>query len=285
MARDIISVVAIDCRACYCHAWRKGLVVSQNDGLNKSGRFNNYRVFSLKQNINTGVYGWRQPHWLENFYPHDLPVSADEDWRLAYYSNEFNAVLVPVDYWHPENRQASASAECEQWLDDVHDEFRFYVECHPRIFELIALPELIAALEIIKPQLSGLVFLQGVSMFSPSDESRFRALSDALQVNIYLAGLTSAVDITSDGGWKSIWQQQQPVASDLAFIENDLSDLRAVRKIIDDFSAAIESFAAENTVDESDKQSGIEATIIINHADIRADKMSELRKLLDIMGY
>ena len=52
----------------------------------------------LKQMMNLGAYGWRHKHWSNTFYPEDLPVDADDDWRLAYYSNEFNAVLVPADY-------------------------------------------------------------------------------------------------------------------------------------------------------------------------------------------
>ena len=59
----------------------------------------NKQVFSLKKTINPGAYGWRHKHWLESFYPEDLPVNGSEDWRLSYYSNEFNTVMVPCDYW------------------------------------------------------------------------------------------------------------------------------------------------------------------------------------------
>jgi len=52
----------------------------------------------LKQTINLGAYGWRHGRWSGTFYPDDLPMADDEDWRLAYYSNEFNAVMVPADY-------------------------------------------------------------------------------------------------------------------------------------------------------------------------------------------
>lgn len=41
-----------------------------------------------------GACDWRYPQWSGGFYPDDLP----EDWRLAYYGNEFPVVLVPADY-------------------------------------------------------------------------------------------------------------------------------------------------------------------------------------------
>ena len=63
--------------------------------------------------------GWQHPQWCGNFYPDDLP----EDWRLAYYSNEFRAVVVPAA------RVAVLTAdEAERWAEDVHEEFRFYLE-------------------------------------------------------------------------------------------------------------------------------------------------------------
>ncbi|VAW50835.1 hypothetical protein MNBD_GAMMA06-453, partial [hydrothermal vent metagenome] len=61
---------------------------------------------TVKQKIIPGAYGWRQKHWSNSFYPEDLP--AEDDWRLTYYSNEFDVVLVPADYW-----QAGKINTCE----------------------------------------------------------------------------------------------------------------------------------------------------------------------------
>lgn len=71
-----------------------------------------------------GAYGWEHPAWLEAYYPDDLP----EDWRLDYYANEFGCVVVPSDIW------TSAEEESiQQWLEDVGDEFWFFLElpAHP----------------------------------------------------------------------------------------------------------------------------------------------------------
>lgn len=67
--------------------------------------------------LRVGSYGWQHPHWLGSFYPDDLPA----DWQLGYYANEFNTVLVPTHYLQDD-------CDIEQWLDDVHEAFRFYLQ-------------------------------------------------------------------------------------------------------------------------------------------------------------
>ena len=61
--------------------------------------------------------GWNHDGWANEFYPDDLP----QDWRLSYYANEFQAVLVSESDW-------LNGDDYEEWLEDVHEEFRFYIE-------------------------------------------------------------------------------------------------------------------------------------------------------------
>jgi len=68
--------------------------------------------------IDIAAYGWQGEAW-QGFYPADLP----DDWRLDFYSNEFRSVVVPADMWPSINPDM-----VEEWLDAVHDEFRFYFE-------------------------------------------------------------------------------------------------------------------------------------------------------------
>lgn len=67
--------------------------------------------------INVGAWGWKHVSWEQDvFYPDDLPA----DWRLAYYSNEFDLVVIPASYWD--------ETEEENWLDDVEDDFVFFID-------------------------------------------------------------------------------------------------------------------------------------------------------------
>ena len=61
--------------------------------------------------------GWDHDGWENEFYPDDLP----QDWRLSYYANEFHGVVVPETDWLEIN-------DCEEWVENVHEEFRFYLE-------------------------------------------------------------------------------------------------------------------------------------------------------------
>jgi len=45
--------------------------------------------------LQIGTIGWDFPAWEQGFYPDDIP----DDWRLAYYANEFSAVVLPQSFW------------------------------------------------------------------------------------------------------------------------------------------------------------------------------------------
>ncbi len=227
----------------------------------------------MKQKIFVGAYGWRHRHWLNAFYPQELPVDGDEDWRLSYYSNEFNTVLVPVGYWQPGHGQASALVDCEHWLEQVHDEFQFFVECQSRMFEHISLSEFIASMKKLKPQLAGLVFLENKQAASNVGQDSFQALLDAVEVEVFGASTVFGGDFSVKS--KVVWRQHEPQFSNFAYLENDLSDLKSARMMIDRFASSFEKLEPEIT----------EATIIVDHAQLQASRLSEFRSLLEIMGY
>jgi len=69
--------------------------------------------------IDVTVRGWDRPGWDRSFYPEDLPW----DWRLSYFANAFESVLVPAQLWRGAGPQGLA-----QWTTDVPARFRFYLE-------------------------------------------------------------------------------------------------------------------------------------------------------------
>lgn len=223
----------------------------------------------MKQDIRLGAYGWRHKHWLNTFYPEDLP----EDWQLTYYSNEFNTVLVPADYW-----QTNERLDCEHWLDSVHHSFRFFVECHAQMFDYVSLSELSECLKALLPQLSALVFLDDKQQMSASVKNQFYTLIDLLRVDVFASGELLGSNT------KNIWrqdcsQQENPFSSSFAFIENNLSDLRSARAVIENFTVQL-----ENEDQQPEKQSG-EAAIIVFAPKLQANDLSRFRSVLEIMGY
>jgi len=73
---------------------------------------------SPERAIRVGACGWGHEHWLDTFYPDDLP----EDWRLNYYANEFSTVLVEEEKWR------SNLGKLDEWADAVSEGFLFYLK-------------------------------------------------------------------------------------------------------------------------------------------------------------
>ena len=224
----------------------------------------------LKQTINLGAYGWRQEHWLKSFYPEDLPVETDEDWRLTYYSNEFNAVLVPADYWC-----SGQMNDCEEWLDSVHTDFQFFIECRPYMFDEVSLQELTSQLKKLKPQLAALVFLDegraGTDILSDEWKSPFLKLSEFLQLEVI--GNDPAASVWHPAQ-SSANTDEQPRSSHFAFIEDALTDLRLSRTTVEQFAMQLDADVADQA-----------AVIIVSHPALMAGNLSKFRSVIDIMGF
>ena len=68
--------------------------------------------------LQIGTCGWEHEGWLGHFYPDDLP----ESWRLDYFSNEFNVVLVPQQVW-----LSWSQTTIKAIVESVDDNFGFYL--------------------------------------------------------------------------------------------------------------------------------------------------------------
>lgn len=78
----------------------------------------------MSKGIDIVPEGWWALGDADAFYPDDLP----DEWRLAYFANQFRAVLVPRSAW-----QVRPAFDCADWRSDVHAAFRFFLECRPAI--------------------------------------------------------------------------------------------------------------------------------------------------------
>jgi len=216
----------------------------------------------LKQTINLGSYGWLHQDWINSFYPEDLPA----DWRLGYYSNEFNTVLVPAFYW-----RQGYMADCGALLDDVHPGFQFFIECDERIFDTVSLLDLTEALKLLGQQLSGLV-LPGGQQAKRAVDDRFIELADSLGVDMISAQtVPGAEKLWYPAGSSADCQQQLR----FAIIEDDLRDLRALR-------SKIEPFTRQLQAQRLDEKGGV---LIVSHPKLQAADLGKLRSVLEIMGH
>lgn len=73
----------------------------------------------MAKSVRLGVVDWRRDDWAGRFYPADMP----EDWRLSFYSSQYNCVFLSAPIW-----RAVDSADLAAWCDDVHSRFLFLLE-------------------------------------------------------------------------------------------------------------------------------------------------------------
>lgn len=203
----------------------------------------------MKQTITLGAYGWRHVHWAGTFYPDELPVDDGEDWRLSYYSNEFNTVLVPADYW-----LSGRVNDCEDWLDSVHTEFQFFVECRASMLDVISLADLTGALTKLNPQLSALVLTNGNALMSDVVKKQFVELAALLNIEVFDAVSSS---------------------THFVFIEDELLDLRIAKTKVEQLIAQINGVETKKS----------RVNIIVNQPQLQAENLRKFRTVLDIMGY
>jgi hypothetical protein len=74
----------------------------------------------MAYSISVGVFDWVNFPKQKGFYPDDIP----EDWKLAFYSNEFNTACLSL----PE--PGSRAEQIFEWVDDLPEEFELglYIE-------------------------------------------------------------------------------------------------------------------------------------------------------------
>lgn len=66
--------------------------------------------------VRTGCLALDMPGWQADYFPEELP----QDWQLAYYSNEYRAIVLDWSAW------AGCAAVLIEQLEDVGDDFRVY---------------------------------------------------------------------------------------------------------------------------------------------------------------
>lgn len=65
-----------------------------------------------------GTLGWERDDWLRDYYPEDLPP----EWRLAYYANACDCVMLAADRW-----VGAPHETLEESLDELGGRLRFFL--------------------------------------------------------------------------------------------------------------------------------------------------------------
>ena len=157
----------------------------------------------MTEELMVGTIGWNHDDWIGSFYPDDLP----DDWRFAYYSNEYRAVLVTANQFQSLDKMTIA-----EWAEDSDEAFRF----------VIGIPETLVSETDTLPLKNFLAELAPLGS---------RVCGFLLLLDIIDEGATSALARTADQ-----LQQFGPVCLDLK-IESEIP--AALLTVIDELNIGI----------------------------------------------
>ncbi|QTR49311.1 hypothetical protein [Candidatus Thiothrix anitrata] len=146
--------------------------------------------------LTLAAYGWMPQDWEQCFYPEDLPST----WRLGYYCNEFNEVLVPAAAW-------GTGALSDDW-SVLPVGFDLYLEINLALLQSAHWVQVRECIETVLAQhINGLWVDTAARAHLPADwEQRFsvhEALNDALlaqmpaEANAQLALLRTGHTLTA----------------------------------------------------------------------------------------
>lgn len=149
--------------------------------------------------IEVGAWNCWGPQWLQDYYPPDLP----QDWRTAYYANEFPCAGLPAGAW--------TAADLAAWANDLPESFSLWLECGE---QQLAEPGLRSALIALGDKLAG------VWVTTQANSSALRA---------------SGVRVVS-----APWRPQQPGGEAVVGLYRPAVefDLREARAAVEAFAAA-----------------------------------------------
>ncbi len=203
------------------------------------------------ERVLTGAYGWRHAHWAGGYYPDDLPA----EWRLQYYSNELDFVMVPASEWRP-----SAGFDCDDWLADTHDRFRFCVE--------LPLGQLrsVADCGLLRQQLSTMGEKLHSLVCPPA--AVVEEIREALDPVADLAPVFG-LSVESALPARPVWTVDRETPSPLAILHDDVSHLRQSRTRVERFLGAT---------------GNAQRAIVVQHPELQMHDLLRFRAMLDIMG-
>jgi len=241
----------------------------------------------INDNVNVGTYGWRHPHWLGGFYHEDLP----QEWQLAYYSNEFNCVLVPADYW-----QAEHGYDCDSWLDDVHEDFVFYLELPANLATDSAKQQFLQQVSLLQPQLAGIVINESVCQ--AIELSWLQALVAVVPLHLMAATHFDEKNLSGKPVYpvwtdtflqKHVAEKVQPAVAGLAGLQDDLHDSSPVPPGIGELTwrlvkaRRVKHEAIKNEAIKNEARVQPHSIIVVN-PELSDTRLAQLRSVIEIMG-
>lgn len=208
--------------------------------------------------LQIGTCGWEHKDWLGSFYPDDLP----ESWRLDYFSNELNVVLVPQRVW-----LSWSQTKITEILESVEGGFGFYLALQNELEGGVKNKKTVLQLQAILSALG-----TNVLGFVVWSEQVF-TLSTFLQRPVTLISTQHRLS-----GWawlkEGVWLSGNP----LGFISTLPKEGRDQAKLLTEFVGSLSSLKLENS-------DIIPVAFIVGGESVDMQQVANLKTIAELLGY
>ena len=171
--------------------------------------------------VHLGTLGWEFPAWQQDYYPEDIP----SDWKLAFYANDFSALVLPESFWQGERLQAVV-----EQLEDIDPGFSVYCLLQSELPESALL---LAAKQSLADYFAGFIVMR----------SGLNSLPELVYDSDFIFPADSSVDSVNACYWSEL-----PVNTDKKLCMLSLtgqSDLKSLRQM---FSSVQPQLATDRDV-------------------------------------
>ena len=204
----------------------------------------------MPKSIHVGLYDWDQSSFSDEYYPPDLPL----EWKLAYFSNEFDSACLNLDVLSSQQKLLG------QWCEDLRESFQLSFSLK-RIDEL----NLLSAL--------GQDIAIAIQYLVVDSSIRNKLLhTDSLQPLLLAAGIKNPCQIIATTDLWIPGQQCDPHSTVGLFPGS--ASMREYRRWIDEW---IQNEAEE--VNDCDK------TFWLPGSEVDSHLLGECRTLVELMGF
>jgi len=208
--------------------------------------------------LQIGTCGWEHKDWLGSFYPDDLP----ESWRLDYFSNALNVVLVPQRVW-----LSWSQTKITEILESVEGGFGFYLALQNELEGGVKNKKTVLQLQAILSALG-----TNVLGFVVWSEQVF-TLSTFLQRPVTLISTQHRLS-----GWawlkEGVWLSGNP----LGFISTLPKEGRDLAKLLTEFVGSLSSLKLE-------KSDIIPVAFIVGGESVDMQQVANLKTIAELLGY
>lgn len=175
--------------------------------------------------------GFEQPAWVAGYYPEECP----QEWRLAYFMNDFRAVYLPSAAWYDKPQAIAAIAE------ELEGDFELVLEWPP----LESMKSVTSKLKQLSPLKE---YVRAVVIANPGDNIDSRKEQIEIIGEQYVVAMDDhslgVADNTITAQYTTHWQlmEQTEAAnkSALMIIILPCLSIREIRSVVDKFKPCIE---------------------------------------------